>query len=222
MGKKGIEYRLNLRSEKRYICSMKMIFTVLFATVFTAQGICQENTGLEAYQSFWNKVDTEYKDPEHSPLKPADIAGFDSIARFDFDQKYRVMAHWKETKREKPIKFKTSSTKVKTYQKVADLVFVLDGDTLSLSAFQNLELMRNPMYKDYVFVPFTDDSNGFETYGGGRYLDFDRPQSDSLIVDFNHTYNPYCAYSDGYSCPIPPKENNLKVSILAGAKAEKK
>lgn len=199
-----------------------MILTFLFAAIITVQGMTQDSSGLEVYHAFWDKVDGEYKDPEHSPLSDSDLAEFDSIARFDFDANYRVMAYWKAAKREKPIKVKTSSEKVKSFQKVADLVFVLGGDTLSLAAYQNLELMRNPLYKDYIFVPFTDESNGFDTYGGGRYLDINRPASDSLIVDFNHTYNPYCAYSDGYSCPIPPKENSLKISILAGAKTEKK
>ena len=80
--------------------------------------------------------------------------------------------------------------------------------------------MRNPAYKNYIFLPFTDDSNGFETYGGGRYLDIDKPEDGvrKIVLDFNIAYNPYCAYSDAYSCPIPPRENNLSVKILAGAK----
>ncbi len=201
---------------------MKMLVTITCSIVLSHFCLGQEISGLEAYETFWNQVDAEYKDPDHSPLKAEDIPSFDSIARFQFDAEYRVMAYWSEVKRQKPQKFKTSSEKVKTYQKVADLVFVIKQDTMKLSAFQNLELMRNPVYKDYIFVPFTDDSNGFDTYGGGRYLDFSRPETDSLVVDFNHAYNPYCAYSDGYSCPVPPRENNLKISVLAGAKAEKK
>lgn len=201
---------------------MKMNVLTLMVCLITSVGFAQEQNGEEAYFEFWNTVDTEYKDPEYSPLLEEDRAKFDSIARFHFDADYRVMAYWKETKRQKPIKFQTSSDRLKTYQKVAELIFVLKGDTLQLAAYQNLELMRNPEYTDYIFVPFTDESNGFDTYGGGRYLDFSRPESDSLVVDFNHAYNPYCAYSDGYSCPIPPRENDLKVSILVGAKASKK
>jgi uncharacterized protein (DUF1684 family) len=77
-----------------------------------------------------------------------------------------------------------------------------------------------PKYKNYLFVPFKDMTNGKETYGGGRYLDLETTdiQNDSVILDFNKAYNPYCAYSNGYSCPIPPKENHLAVSIEAGEK----
>jgi uncharacterized protein (DUF1684 family) len=190
--------------------------------MFVAQmASAQTNSGQAAYDEFWKITDEEYKDPEESPLSDEDRLAFDSIARFSFDENYRVEAKWIPKKRQKPVKFQTSSDVVKTYQKVAIIEFVLEGDTLNLSAYQSLDLMRNPAYKDYIFVPFTDESSGIETYGGGRYLDFERPEEEIIILDFNQAYNPYCAYSDGYSCPIPPRENHLKVKILAGAKPGK-
>jgi uncharacterized protein (DUF1684 family) len=78
-----------------------------------------------------------------------------------------------------------------------------------------------PQYKDYLYLPFKDFTNGESTYGGGRYLDFkmsDIQENQTIIIDFNKAYNPYCAYSDGYSCPIPPSENHLQVFIEAGEK----
>ena len=68
------------------------------------------------------------------------------------------------------------------------------------------------------YIPFTDLTNGEETYGAGRYLDFKIPESEKVIIDFNLAYNPYCAYNHSYSCPIPPKENNLNIKIEAGEK----
>jgi uncharacterized protein (DUF1684 family) len=198
------------------------IYLLVIGCVFAAQmAMAQTEGGQEAYDTFWAKTDSEYKDPKESPLSDEDRLAFDSIARFSFDENYRVEAKWIPQKRQKPVKFQTSSDVVKTYQKVAIIEFVLDGDTLNLSAYQSLDLMRNPAYKDYIFVPFTDESSGLETYGGGRYLDFSRPDEEIIILDFNQAYNPYCAYSDGYSCPIPPRENHLKVKILAGAKPGK-
>ncbi|MBD2769840.1 DUF1684 domain-containing protein [Hymenobacter sp. BT664] len=72
-----------------------------------------------------------------------------------------------------------------------------------------------------LFVPFTDLTNGHETYGGGRYLDVPLPKADAttLQLDFNQAYNPYCAYNNEYSCPVPPAENRLQVAIPAGEKA---
>ena len=69
------------------------------------------------------------------------------------------------------------------------------------------------------FVPFRDATSGIETYGAGRYLDVAADEDGSVTIDFNLAYNPYCAYSDAYSCPLPPAENWLAVAIRAGEKS---
>ena len=65
---------------------------------------------------------------------------------------------------------------------------------------------------------FKDATNGKETYGLGRYLDPERLPDGRYLLDFNHAYNPACAFSEHYNCPIPPKANALKVAIRAGEK----
>ena len=77
-------------------------------------------------------------------------------------------------------------------------------------------------FKKHLFLPFTDLTSGVESYGGGRYIDLEATDKDTMIVDFNQAYNPYCAYNEKYSCPIVPEENDLKVEIKAGVKAFKK
>ena len=68
-------------------------------------------------------------------------------------------------------------------------------------------------------MPFRDLTNGTTTYEGGRFLDFKIPENDkNVVIDFNKAYNPYCAYSDNYACPIVPKENSLSIEILSGIK----
>ena len=81
-------------------------------------------------------------------------------------------------------------------------------------------LQKMEQYKDYLFIPFMDHTNGETTYGGGRYFDvmIGDIMDDKLVLDFNICYNPYCAFSDGYNCPVPPKENHLEVAIKAGEK----
>ena len=78
--------------------------------------------------------------------------------------------------------------------------------------------MSSEKYKDYLFIPFTDKTSGIETYGGGRYIDLVLSDivNKTCTIDFNKAYNPYCAYTAGYNCPIPPKENDLPVAIKAG------
>ena len=96
------------------------------------------------------------------------------------------------------------------------LHFTLNGTDEQLTVFQNIDLSRLEDYRNYLFVPFTDLTNGEQTYGGGRYLDLEGPLGDTVELDFNRAYNPYCAYGGRYSCPIPPQENHLEVSVEAG------
>ena len=104
-------------------------------------------------------------------------------------------------------------------EKYGVLKFYILGKDLALYAYQNIDLVKKEAYKDYLFIPFTDLSNGFETYGGGRYIDIQYNGEESIVLDFNKAYNPYCAYSGRWSCPIPPKENHLEIEIKAGVRS---
>ncbi len=70
-----------------------------------------------------------------------------------------------------------------------------------------------------LFIPFLDKTSGNSTYGAGRYLDIEPSNGNTILLDFNKSYNPYCAYTDGYTCPFPPKENRLSIVIAAGEKS---
>ncbi len=73
---------------------------------------------------------------------------------------------------------------------------------------------------DYYTIWFTDETTGDETYGVGRYLDFDLNPDTNYVytIDFNLAYNPYCAYSARYSCAIPSKDDHLDFAVKAGEK----
>jgi uncharacterized protein (DUF1684 family) len=70
-----------------------------------------------------------------------------------------------------------------------------------------------------LFCPFKDKTNGKQSYGAGRFLDFEEKDLENMVVDFNYAYNPYCAYNSNFSCPIPPLENHLEIAVMAGEKA---
>ena len=116
------------------------------------------------------------------------------------------------------VEIPTYSGKIKEFVRYGKLHFEIGGKAQSLVLYQNVKLSRKPAFRDLFFIPFKDLTNGEETYGGGRYIDFWRSslQAEPLILDFNMAYNPWCYYSDGYNCPIPPPENHLDVSIAAG------
>jgi uncharacterized protein len=117
---------------------------------------------------------------------------------------------------------KTSGKKIpeKYFKRYGKLFFTVHDTALHLTVYQSLPVKANDPYKDYLFIPFTDITTGDETYGSGRYIDILTTdiKNSSVTIDFNKAYNPYCAYSAGYNCPIPLRENYLPVAIKAGEK----
>ena len=152
-----------------------------------------------------------------SPLKEVD---FKNLHFYDADSTFKVTGKVKVLKNEKIFKMPTYDGTSKEFIRYAKLSFKIDGKNLELTLYRNISLMMNPAYKDLLFVPFTDLTNNQTTYGGGRYIDLilNNIKNNKLVIDFNKAYNPYCAYSDGYHCPVPPEENDLAISILAGEK----
>lgn len=188
---------------------------LLLVSVYTS---AQIDTGYYAHlnDSIRSARDVEFRNPEESPLEEDSIDGFDHLEYYAFDSNYVVLAYLERTPKEKPFKMRTSSTRLPEYVQYGILHFKLHSDSIALPVYRNLAHQNHPLYKNYLFLPFTDSTNSYTTYGGGRYLDLIISQSDSVIVDFNQAYNPYCAYNHKYSCPIPPSKNRLKIPIRAG------
>ena len=169
----------------------------------------------ETIQTFQQELSAKYSNPTTSPLKEA-AAEFKGHEFFPIDLKYRVVAKITRYKDEPFFEIPTSGPKTPEYRKYGLLQFEIDGKAYELTILQNLSSMRNPLYRDRLFLPFTDLTNGVNTYGGGRYIDLRIPKTDTIVIDFNQAYNPYCAYTTGYSCPIPPEENHLDLAVEAG------
>ena len=187
---------------------MKQIF--FFALTFCIQySYGQKNYIAEtgAYQK--NYVDT------HEVVKGKDKK---YLSFFAIDSNYRVNAVFERVTDTIGFTMKTSGNGKDHYFKYGKLSFTINGTGLYLFIYQSKDLMKSKDYADYLFVPFTDLTTGDKTYGSGRYLDFTLGQiiNNTLLIDFNKSYNPYCAYSTEYHCPIPPKENRLPIAIKAG------
>lgn len=140
------------------------------------------------------------------------------------DLSYRVLAKVELLENQPFFAMRTSSGKSKQAKKFARVTFMLNDKTHKLIAYQLSQLLESKEYKDNFFIPFLDEGSGEENYGGGRYLDFKTGDinNSSLLIDFNKAYNPYCAFTTGYNCPIPPRENMLATEVKAGEKNFKK
>lgn len=191
---------------------------ILYFMSCTAQNNHDYATEINAYRA---ETDLEFKDPEQSPLKEEDRNDFKGLKYYQADETYRVEANLTRLRNGKVFEMKTTTSRLPVYQEWGKLNFILKDTACTLMVYKNIELSLKEGYEDYLFIPFMDNTNGFGSYGGGRYLDVREPQGNILILDFNKAYNPYCAYNDRYSCPIPPKENYLNLQIAAGVKAFK-
>ena len=179
----------------------------------------QESDLVQIAKEYQEEMDQKFSNPEESPLDEKDRKEFTGLNFYPVDPDYIVKAEFVRTPAEAPFAMKTSTERLPIYVKYGELYFKLNGKELKLNVYQNQELVEDPEYFDYLFLPFTDKTNGNSTYGGGRYLDLRIPDSKEVVLDFNKAYNPYCAYSGKYSCPVPPEENNLDVEIFAGVKS---
>lgn len=175
--------------------------------------------GLEDAFEFHKKLNREFKDPETSPLPDRYRKNFNGLDFFALDSTYLIIAKFTKTPEALPF-FMPTSTGGRTEEMVyGRLSFTWEGKTHELEVYRNLELMQQEKYKDYLFLPFADLTNGEETYEGGRYLDLTVPEGDIILLDFNKAYNPYCAYNAKYSCPLVPKQNRLDMEVRAGVMA---
>ncbi len=115
----------------------------------------------------------------------------------------------------------TSSGKSSKYFVYGKISFTFDEKTYKLYVYQSERLKSTRQYSNYIFIPFTDLTTGKESYGAGRYIDLSTKdvKGNVLTIDFNKAYNPYCAYSSGFSCPIPPRQNYLAFPVKAGERS---
>ena len=143
------------------------------------------------------------------------------LSFYPVNKNYRIVASFQRVKNGQWFTMETSGSSKQTFRVYGTIKFMIHDTTVQLNVYQSQKLMAVAEYKDNLFLPFTDLTSGEETYASGRYIDlvFDDIIDNKVVIDFNKAYNPYCAYVTGrYNCPIPPRENNLNVAILAGEK----
>lgn len=201
---------------------MKYCFSLFLLLVLggSTLGFSQSSSYQKQLKKHRKKIEKEFKSPRHSPIKDAKARkAFHGNEYYPVNEAYKVTAKIERTPNAEPFEMNTSSGKKKKFVKWAVLKFELEGTEYELSAYQNLKLMEQAQYQNYLFLPFKDHTNGETTYGGGRYIETTVPiMPTEMEIDFNKCFNPYCAYSNGWNCPIVPMENYLEVKLEAGVK----
>jgi uncharacterized protein (DUF1684 family) len=196
---------------------MKKILVMVFLLQLSL-GFAQIKFDVKAVEKFQKEINTEYADAKTSPLMADDLATFNTLDFYPINEKFFVAATFVRTKKEKAFGMKTSTERTPSYVKYGEVHFTIDGQALKLNVYKNIELSKKNGFRDYLFLPFSDLSSGNESYIGGKYIDLKIPKGKTIAIDFNTSYNPYCAYNHKYSCPKVPLENDLNIEIRAGVK----
>jgi uncharacterized protein (DUF1684 family) len=171
---------------------------------------------IDSIQKIRFAKDAEFADSTSSPLEVGGHKLFKGLHYFPIKMSWKVKAKFEVDTSSALFKMKTSTTRLPEYRKYANVTFILNDTIRQLTVFQNMDHLKKYPGTKYLFLPFKDRTNGIQSYGGGRYLDLEITDNDSITIDFNMAYNPYCAYASRWSCPIPPPENYLDILIEAG------
>jgi len=191
-----------------------LVIAVIAIVFYSFQGSQDD----EAYVA---QIVKERKEKDHfmrtakdSPI--TDKENFKGLKYFKPDPRYKIIADLQPITSRKAVVLTTSDGKEERYLEYAYATFNLDGRENKLIIY---EIMDMGPFRGKLFLAFGDKTSAVETYGAGRYLDIMKvPGSSTITLDFNKAYNPYCAYNETFSCPLPPLENLLEVAINAGEK----
>ena len=182
-------------------------------TEFTSFDLKEQSPYSQKVLRYRDSMDAVFYSGSNKILPKEAIATDGKLNYFLPDESYRVQAQFIPIKNGEVFKMKTNTDRLPEYRKYGKLSFTIQNQNLVLTLYQNLE------QPEYLFCPFKDKTNGKQSYGAGRFLDFEKKDLVNMVLDFNYAYNPYCAYNSNFSCPLPPLENHLEIAVMAGEKA---
>lgn len=161
---------------------------------------------IEANRAF---KDSLFRHDDSSPLRPDDVTGFQGLRYFAPDPAWYIEGQLHRYGRVRQIQLADTGGTTITVERFGRFLFQHDGKPFWLEVFRSLQAGDLTVY-------FTDESNGDSTYAAGRYAAVSRSADGVYVLDFNGSYNPYCAYNEDYICPLPPAQNHLPFAVTAG------
>lgn len=177
-----------------------------------------ESQWRDALEDHRRRKDEFFAEHPQSPIPHTERSDFEGLAYYPPDSAARVTATITRHDDPAEVVMETTTGESRTYRTIVTLGFEIDGVPVELAGYRATGDIEG------LFVPFRDQTSGETTYGAGRYLEVnaaeDLRDGDTIVVDFNRAYSPFCAYNDAYTCPLPPTENWLDVPIEAGERYE--
>jgi uncharacterized protein (DUF1684 family) len=191
------------------VAGMALAVLLILLSIITSYN---KNTPSQKVLDFRKQKDHYFRTSADSPI--VNKENFKGLAYYEPTSDFKVKANLTLLNDSLPFTLSKNDGKKSKYTRYAIANFMLNNKEYHLTLLK----LKDKIDNNILFIPFSDKTNGAETYEGGRYLDVRLKNENSIVLDFNLAYNPYCAYTYKYSCPVPPKENVLDVSIEAGEK----
>lgn len=192
---------------------MAGIALVLF--YFVRESFLSDDNYLIPLKKEREEKDLSFRGRTNSPFEEAERRAFKNLVYYEPNLDYRVRVRLEDIEPKDTVHMPMTNGSTEAYLRYALANFELNGEPQRLTLYKKIK-----EEKEELFVPFTDKTNGFDTYGGGRYLDVPFQEGARMVtLDFNRAYSPFCAYNPDYVCPVPPKENRLTVAVEAGEKS---
>lgn len=202
---------------------MKIKFFLLTIIIIFGFAACGENrkpeqdeytASIEAHRTEYNAY---MKDNPMSPFNKKGKISFHPLNYFDVDPQYKFESKLYELQEKDTITIYGTKGDERETVRWGYVVWIYNSNKHKISVYEGSSTSSG---ETYYSIWFTDKTTNNESYGVGRYLNFDKVDDPDHIytIDFNLAYNPYCAYSKDYSCAIPTKEDYIDAAIEAGEK----
>lgn len=195
-----------------------VIATTIFGIILYSLNGIKTNSSVyfAELRQFRSEKNRSFRQSPNSPLAAAQKTVFDSLHYYPADFTLVTDATISRNAHPDTLLIQMSANRAEKYLHWGQASFKIVNQPQQLGIY-----LKATGTDSTLFIPFTDLTNGHESYGGGRYLDVPKPAPDAteMKLDFNRAYNPYCAYNNEYSCPVPPAENRLQVAVAAGEKS---
>jgi uncharacterized protein (DUF1684 family) len=205
-----------MKSKNILIIGVLAVITI--AVVYTMTSTESPEVYLEKIEKEREKQYKFIKFNIDSPLDEEQKKNFKELDFYAIDPEFKVRAKLVPLEEKKMVELPMTDGSVEKYLKHSFAEFEIKGKPQKLLLLQSVKEMD----KRNFFLAFADETSGNETYGGGRYINLRQDGKNSITIDFNLSYNPYCAYNPDFACPLPPKENIMQIPIPVGEKDYKK
>ena len=196
-----------------YCVGIIFILTLISCNREDSPVIYDENYRIELLKERKENDSLMQADP-HSPFNVDTTIEFSPIKYFEPDQRYVFKSKLHRYESQDTIFILGTKGEYRIAIPVGYLAFSYEGEEYKINVYKSF----GRAMEEYYSIWFTDQTTGFETYGVGRYLVFEMNEDPDFeyTLDFNRAYNPYCAYSPKFTCPIPREEDYIDLAIKAG------